>query len=53
MAKVARTLEVSSPTVTLVLYGKATSRRVATEIARQAGVPLGRMFSRYQERRAA
>lgn len=53
LAKVARTLEVSPPTVTQVVYGRVTSRRIATEIARQAGLPLSRVFRRYDERRAA
>jgi lambda repressor-like predicted transcriptional regulator len=54
LAKVARDLEVSPPTVTQVLYGRATSRRIATEISRQSGVPISKLFrGRYDARRAA
>ena len=54
LAQVARTLEVSPPTVSQVLSGRVTSRRIANEIARQAGLPLSRAFrGRYGERRVA
>jgi lambda repressor-like predicted transcriptional regulator len=54
LAQVARTLDVSQPTVSQVLSGRTTSKRIAAEIARQAGVPIARAFSgRYAERRAA
>jgi lambda repressor-like predicted transcriptional regulator len=54
LAKVARELEVTPPTVTQVVYGRATSRRIANEISRQSGVSISKLFrGRYDARRAA
>lgn len=54
LAQVARALEVSPTTVTQVVYGRATSRRIADEISKQSRMPLTRLFpGRYENRRAA
>jgi lambda repressor-like predicted transcriptional regulator len=51
LANVARKLEVSRTTVTLVVQGKATSRRVANEIAAQTNRSVSRLFpGRYGQR---
>jgi lambda repressor-like predicted transcriptional regulator len=55
LAKVAQTLDVSAPTVSQVISGRTTSRRIAAEVARQTGVSLTRLFprGRYDDRHAA
>lgn len=54
-AKISRSLGVSSATVSLVLNGRGTSRRVADEIAKQTGRSVTQLFpGKYEaERRFA
>lgn len=51
---VARRLQVSQATVHLVIHGRGTSKRVASEIAEITGVPLKTLFpNKYVDGRRA
>ncbi|HVT35743.1 MAG TPA: hypothetical protein VHE37_09165, partial [Nevskiaceae bacterium] len=48
---VAASLEVHPGTVSGVIHGNSTSRRIATKIARTVGMPLSRLWpGRYESR---
>lgn len=52
--KVARRLHINKATVSRVIHGRDTSRRVADEISRVTGIPISQLWpGRYEERRAA
>jgi lambda repressor-like predicted transcriptional regulator len=54
VAKVARQLKLRPSTVSMVVSGKGTSRRVARRIARITGIPVARLWpGKYPKTQAA
>lgn len=50
--KIARELKVSPHTVNNVIFGRATSKKIATLIAERIGKPLEQVFPQYKQKAA-